>query len=91
MYRVDAASARIKRQLKRIPKADLGRIGEAVNALGEEPRPPGCVQLQANIYRIRVGNYRVIYKVYDDENVVLIGRVVRRNESTYTGIEDVFD
>lgn len=37
------------------------------------------------VYRVRVGNYRVIYEVYDKENVVLISRVLRRTETTYRG------
>lgn len=91
MYRVDAARSRVKRQLKRIPRADLSRIGEAVNALSVEPRPPGVVQLQSDIYRIRIGNYRVIYKIYDEEKLVLIGRIIRRSEGTYKQIGDLFD
>jgi mRNA interferase RelE/StbE len=83
MYRVEAARTRVKQQLKLIPKANLARIGTAVEALSQDPRPPGSIQLQTNIYRIRVGNYRVIYKVYDDQKLILIGRVVRRSESTY--------
>ncbi|MFQ5399721.1 MAG: type II toxin-antitoxin system RelE/ParE family toxin [Anaerolineae bacterium] len=91
MYRVEAARTRVKRQLKRIPKSELVRIGTAVKTLGEEPRPPGAIQLHTNIYRIRIGNYRIIYKVYDEEKLVLIGRVVRRSEITYKGIGDLFD
>lgn len=91
MYRVEAARSRVKRELKRIPKSELTRIGAAVSALGEEPRPSGVVQLESNIYRIRVGEYRVIYKVYDEEERVLIGRVVDRSESTYRRIDNLFD
>ena len=91
MYRVEAARTRIKRQLKLIPKSNLTRIGAAVEALSQDPLPPGAIQLQTNIYRIRVGNYRVIYKVYDDQNLILIGRVVRRSESTYRQIDKLFD
>jgi mRNA interferase RelE/StbE len=91
MYRVEAARTRIRRQLKLIPKSNLTRIGVAVEALSQDPRPPGAIQLQTNIYRIRVGNYRVIYKVYDDQNLILIGRVVRRSESTYRQIDKLFD
>ena len=37
-------------------------------------------------YRVRVGNYRVIYVVLDNEGVVIIARVARRSESTYRGL-----
>jgi mRNA interferase RelE/StbE len=91
MYKVNAARSRVRRELRQIPKQDLERIGKAVNALAEEPRPIGAIQLEKDIYRIRVGNYRVIYKVYDQDNLVLIGRVVRRSESTYDRMNDLFD
>jgi mRNA interferase RelE/StbE len=91
VYQVEAARSRLKRELERIPKSDLARIGTAINALSEEPRPSGAIQLEPDIYRIRVGNYRVIYKVYDERQLVLIGRVVRRSESTYRKISELFD
>ena len=91
MYRVEATRARIKRSLKRISQVERQRIGHAVAALQNEPRPSGAVQLQSDVYRIRVGNYRVIYKVYEDDKLILIGRVVRRSEHTYKGIGSLFD
>ncbi|MCP4168634.1 MAG: type II toxin-antitoxin system RelE/ParE family toxin [Chloroflexi bacterium] len=90
-YRVETARDRVGKQLRRIPKADLGRISTAIITLADEPRPMGVVQLQKDIYRMRVGNYRIIYKVYDEEELILIGRVVRRSESTYQRVEDLFE
>ena len=63
-YRVETARSRVKKQLRRIPKSELSRIGAAVAALGDNPYPTGAMQLESDIFRIRVGNYRVIYKVY---------------------------
>ncbi len=91
MYRVETARTRVKRQLKRIPKSDLVKIGTAVNTLSIDPRPQKAIQLQTNIYRIRIGNYRIIYKVYDEQKLVLIGRIVRRSESTYREIGTLFE
>ena len=91
MYRVEAARSRIKHELKRIPEADRVRIATAVAELRDQPRPPDAIQLASDIYRIRVGDYRVIYKVYDGEQLVLIGRVARRGEGTYKGIGSLFD
>jgi mRNA interferase RelE/StbE len=91
MYKVDTAHNRIRRQLRKIPKQDLDRIGEAISALALEPRSRRAIPLEPDIYRIRVGNYRVIYKVYDQESVVLIGRIARRSESTYDRLHDLFD
>ncbi len=59
-------------------------------ALADDPYPPGALQLERDVYRIRVGNYRVIYKVFENEKLVLIGRVARRNEATYKGLRDLF-
>ena len=89
-YRIDAARSRVRKQLKRIPKSDVVRIAKAVQALADNPLPPGAVQLEKDVYRIRVGNYRVIYKIVEDEKLVLIGRVARRNEGTYRGLRDLF-
>ena len=91
MYRVDAARSRVKKELRRIPPVDLIRIGDAVLALGHEPRPEDAKQLQKDIFRIRVGDYRIVYKVYDDEMLVLIGRVVRRGEDTYKDVDELFE
>lgn len=58
------------------------RILEALNALADDPRPPGCIKLQGGEgeLRIRIGDYRVVYDVVDDELVVLILRVGHRRE-----------
>jgi mRNA-degrading endonuclease RelE of RelBE toxin-antitoxin system len=40
----------------------------------------------AGMVRLRVGDYRVIYLVLDDERVVIVARVARRNEGTYRGL-----
>jgi mRNA interferase RelE/StbE len=91
MYQVESASSRIKRELRRIPRPDRGRIAEAVQALADDPRPPGVVQLEQDVYRLRVGDYRVIYKVLEEERVILIGRIVRHSEGTYRDLRRLFE
>ena len=91
MYQIESASSLIKRELRRIPRPDRERIAEAVQALADDPHPPGVVQLEQDVYRLRVGNYRVIYKVLDEERIVLIGRLVRRSESTYRDLRRLFE
>ena len=91
MYRIEAARSRIKRELKRIPEMNRTRIAAAVAELRNQPRPPDAIQLEPNVYRIRIGDYRIIYKVYDEDQLVLIGRVARRGEDTYKGIGSLFD
>lgn len=90
-YRIEAVSSRIRRELRVIPRPDRQRIAQAVQALADDPRPPGVKQLEPNVYRLRVGDYRVIYKVFDAEGVILVGRVVRRSERTYRGWQRLFE
>jgi mRNA interferase RelE/StbE len=90
MYRVEASSTRIKRELRSIPPNDRERVIQVIEALKENPRPHGIVQLESNVYRLRIGEYRVMYKVFDREQLVIIGRVARRSEKTYQDISDLF-
>jgi mRNA interferase RelE/StbE len=50
------------------------RIGARIDALKKEPRPAGIKQLQSTDkrFRLRVGDYRIIYKIFDDILVVLV-------------------
>lgn len=79
---VERAARRI---LARVPAADYSRLEKAIDALAEEPRPRGSKKLkaQAPLWRIRVGNYRVVYAVFDQERIVKILRVARRGQQTY--------
>ena len=71
------------RQIKRLG-ANRERIQRAIDALAFDPRPSGCQKLQAHSYRIRVGDWRVIYVVLDSpEYVVIVSKVALRNERTY--------
>ena len=64
------------------PKRDRQRIVAKVLALAEEPRPAGCEKLagESDRYRIRVGRYRIVYSIADDELVVLVVRVAHRKD-----------
>jgi mRNA interferase RelE/StbE len=81
---------RAGKQLDRVPYVDHPRIVKAMLSLGDNPRPPGCRKLVENIYRIRVGDYRVIYKIDDERKEVVVGKIARRREDTYKVIEDLF-
>ena len=58
------------------------RVGEAIDRLSLHPRPEGMVKLQGsdNLYRIRVGDYRVVYTIDDKEKVIRIMRVRHRRD-----------
>jgi mRNA interferase RelE/StbE len=79
---VSACSAR--RELERLEAGVARRIISRVEALAKDPRPHGCVKLQgaADLWRIRVGDYRVIYLLDDDARLVDI-RVVRHRSDAY--------
>ena len=71
------------RQLEKLDAAARRRIRRAIDALAETPRPNGCKKLSAteNAYRIRVGDYRVLYQAEDRRLVVLVVRVAHRREA----------
>jgi len=68
---------RAEKQLDRVPYVDHPRIVQAMLALRDDPRPPGCRKLLDDVCRIRVGVYRVIYKIDDEREEVVVGEVVR--------------
>ena len=75
--------------MARLPRQGQARILAAIKALAGDPRPAGCRPIKGasqSTYRVRVGDYRVIYVVWEDEQVIIVARVARRSESTYRGL-----
>ena len=82
-YRVDLSPA-AARQLRRMPPGDAARLRGPILALGLEPRPPGSTPLVGTeLWRLRVGDLRLVYAIDDAGRVVVILRAARRNERTY--------
>ena len=73
--------------LKRLSVKVQVRIARAVEALADDPRPVGCVKLagEDNLWRIRVGSYRVIYTIDDDKITILVLRIAHRRD-VYRGL-----
>ena len=70
-----------ERELRKIPKADLQRITEQINELAAAPRPSGSEKLAGQgSYRIRQGDYRVVYTVDDDQKLIEIVKIGHRRE-----------
>ncbi len=68
-------------ELSRIPKKELLRIIERIRSLEENPRPFGCEKLSAQErYRIRQGNYRIVYSIDDDGRTVEVFKIGHRRE-----------
>ena len=71
----------VSKDLKEIPKQDVQRILERIDALRDEPRPQGSVKLSGKeYYRVRQGNYRIIYEIQDAQLVVIVIKVGHRRE-----------
>jgi len=88
VYRIEvspAADRDLEKFRGRIRRQDFERLRDAVRSLAEEPRPQGVRKIKGaeKAYRIRVGNYRVVYEVYDSDSLILILQVARRSEITY--------
>ena len=66
--------------LRRLPRDLLARIDRAIRALADEPRPAGCKKLTGhdNLYRVRVGEWRICYAVEDEQLIVLVVEVAPR-------------
>lgn len=71
---------RAERDLVALPPFVRGRLRPRIDALGRKPRPPGAKKLAGgeDIYRLRVGDYRVLYQIQDDDVLVLVVRVGHR-------------
>jgi mRNA interferase RelE/StbE len=68
-------------ELGRIPKKDLVRLIERVGSLANEPRPHGCEKISAlDRYRVRQGDYRVVYAIDDREKTVDIVKIGHRSD-----------
>ena len=85
-YRIDIKSS-AERDLAGLPKAERQRIDQRILRLAEDPRPTGVVKLagHANLYRIRVGTYRIIYAIADDTLIIVVTRVAHRKD-VYRGM-----
>jgi mRNA interferase RelE/StbE len=69
------------KELKKIPKNDLKKIISRVEQLGNDPRPMGCEKLtDYELYRIRQGNYRIVYSIQDNELTVWVIKVGHRKD-----------
>ena len=73
----------VQKQLNNLPPKERKRILEAIKNLVNIPRPNGVKKLKGyeQTYRIRVGNYRVIYQIKDQEMIVIILSAVHRKDA----------
>jgi mRNA interferase RelE/StbE len=71
-----------QRQYRKLPAEVRQRVAKALAALSEEPRPSGVVKLRgsSNRWRIRIGDYRIIYRIEDEIVLVTILIIAHRRE-----------
>jgi len=70
-----------ERELRNLPRVELPRIVKTIEALRTNPRPPGSAKLKGQeAYRVRQGDYRVLYTIDDTERVVEIIKIGHRSE-----------
>ena len=73
--------ASVTKDLRGLPKNDISRILAKAESLREDPRPPGSEKLSGDEkYRIRQGDYRILYEIHDHVLVVMVVRVGHRRE-----------
>jgi mRNA interferase RelE/StbE len=79
-YRIELRPAAI-RALKKIHPEDKERVQGAIALLGQDPRPPKAIALSGRPgYRVRVGDYRIIYTIQDDVLLVVVVNLGHRRD-----------
>ena len=73
--------------LDALSERDYAKAAAAITALGENPRPRRVKKLaDSGLWRVRVGQCRIVYAIDDKAQTVIIVRVARRKEDTYKGV-----
>jgi len=79
-YKIEFKKSAVK-ELKSIPKKDLKKFLSKINNLSDNPRPNGSVKLTSREqYRIRHGNYRILYSIEDDLLVIFVVKIAHRQD-----------
>lgn len=80
-----AVAGRARKQLKRFPASDADRIKHSVDDMGENPFRGDIEKMsgQENVWRRRVGAYRIFYEVFSDQKIIRIFEITRRTSKTY--------
>ncbi len=82
MYTISIKPSALK-ELSKLPKATVKKAEKAISALAENPRPDGVKKLKGSeedLYRIRVGDYRIIYSIEEEIKIVDILKIGHRKD-----------
>jgi mRNA interferase RelE/StbE len=71
-----------RKELEGLPDEVLNRVVRKLESLGHDPRPTGCKKLKGykDYWRIRVGDWRVVYIIDDEEKAVSVTRIAHRRD-----------
>ena len=79
-YRVIVRKS-VSKDMRGIPRNDVRRILASIESLADDPRPPGSKKLSGQErYRIRQGNYRILYEIEDDRLIICVVKVRHRRD-----------
>ena len=72
-----------EKALRRLPCELLSRVDRLITSLADEPRPTGCKKLKGydNLYRLRAGDWRIIYAIEDAVLIVLVIEIAPRDQA----------
>jgi mRNA interferase RelE/StbE len=89
MYEV-ILNQQAQRLFNKLSGEEFVRIDHCLELLKTGPRPYGVRKIKGNIHRIRAGDWRVLYAIYDKDKTVIVGKITRRSEDTYDNVENLF-
>ena len=67
-----------RRQLTELPRGPLERVDDRILALAEDPRPAGAKHLDRDLWRVRAGDFRIVYSIRDEEAAVVVVIIANR-------------
>jgi len=75
-------NSNVAKQMQKIPSKTQEKIKLAIRNLANNPKPPNCKKLQGfdHTWRVRVGDYRIIYEIYDNKVQVIVIKVKHRRD-----------
>ena len=80
-YEVFLRQSVLKKDLGRIPKSHVRRIMKTIGSLSDNPRPPSAKKLSAQErYRVRQGDYRIVFSIQDQAHTVWVVKVGHRRD-----------
>ena len=78
--------SKAEKDLEKVPNPDFSKVDKAILSLRSNPRPFGSKKLDPYLWRVRVGEWRIVYAIDDEKCKVVILHVRRRNEKTYKNL-----